>query len=281
MLEVGLRLVDPPMSWTAGTFDGHRMDIALWKWWDARRGGEFNPQGFRDVDWDELPQTRRAAFVGDSRMYGLYLEPEQTISARFSARAQGWTGMNLGQVGMTAVELVDGLQAEVTDLSPELVVLSVDINPSVQGLARRRDFSRRSHTLSNLLRSSSILRHMELAARAAWAGSQRHPVQDLDEYEADLLSSLGYFEDVGIARRIVLVGWTPMPAIAGLWDPVSYDAYRSVSRKAAAARGAKVIEVEAVLSGLDPDEAFVGPGLHYSAQASDRIAAAVAEQVAQ
>ncbi len=275
MLETGLRLVDPPMAWSAGAFDGHRLDIRAWKWWDNQRGGEFNPQGYRDTDWAALSSAKRAVFVGDSRVYGLYLDPEQTISARFTAQAPGWVGLNMGEVGMTPVELVDGLQEEITALSPQLVVLSVDINPSVLALASRRDFSRRSDALAHLLRSVAILRHLELGVRAAWAQGARQRVQSIDEYTADMQETLAHLSASGSVRPVVLVGWTPMPAIDGLWDPVTYDAYRAASRLAAVESGADVIEVEAVLSGMRASDAFVGSGLHYSAQASDKIAAAV------
>jgi hypothetical protein len=281
LLECGLRTADLPMSWTAGTFDGHRMSLRLWKWWDHRRGGEFNRYGFRDVDWPLQAHAQRVAFVGDSRIYGLYLDSDQTISARYPAHAEGWSGMNFGLVGMTPVELVDGLLDEVIRFSPQAVVLHVDINPSVLGLASRRDFSRREYTVRNLLRSSAVLRWAELGVRAAWAGGDRVRVQDLDAYESDMYDALAQLQTAGVPRAVVLIGWTPMQAIEGLWDPATYDAYRDRSRVAAAAQGAEVIEVSTVLAGMDPGQAFVGPGLHYSAQASDRIAAAVASVVVQ
>lgn len=279
LLEGGLRTADLPMSWTAGSFDGHRMSLRLWKWWDHRSGGEFNRYGFRDVDWPLEAPVQRVAFVGDSRIYGLYLDSDQTISARYGVHAQGGSGMNFGLVGMTPVELVDGLLDEVIRFSPEAVVLHVDINPSVLGLASRRDFSRREYTVRNLLRSSAVLRWAELGMRAAWAGGDRVRVQDLDAYESDMRAALAQLQEAGVPRAVVLIGWTPMQAIQGLWDPVSYDAYRQRSRVAAAAEGAEVIEVSTVLTGMNSDQGFVGPGLHYSAQASDRIAAAVASAV--
>jgi hypothetical protein len=279
-LEVGLGCIDPPMSWTAGSFDGHRYSLRLWKWLDHLSGGEFNRYGYRDVDWAQSTSSPRAAFLGDSRMYGLYVEADESIPSRLRAHAAGWEGMNFGLVGTTPVELLDHMLDDVLEFQPSAAIISVDINSSVLGLACRREFSRWDNTGTNLLRSSSILRWSDLAWRAWRSGGRRVRVQELDTYGTDLSSTLVRLQEAGVGRRVVLVGWTPMPAIEGLWDPETYDRYRTQSRATGRAHGATVVEVEALLAGMPHADAFVGPGLHYSAAASDRIAAGVATVLA-
>jgi hypothetical protein len=128
LLEGELRTADPPMSGTAGSFDGHRMILRLWQWWDHRQGGEFNRDGCQGVDWPLQVPAQRVVFVGDSWIYGVYLDSDQAISARYGAHAEGGSGMNFGLVGMPPVERVDGLLYGVTRFSPRAVVLHVDIN---------------------------------------------------------------------------------------------------------------------------------------------------------
>ncbi len=276
VLEVGLSFIDPPKTWRAGSFDGHRLSLRAWKWIDHQMDGEFNRYGYRDIDWAPSDSAPRAAFLGDSRIFGLHVDATETISARLGAHASPWQGMNFGLMGTTPVEILDYMAADVNGFAPDAVIICADINSSVLGLDTRRNFSRRNHAMTNLLRSSSILRWGDLSWRALRAGGKRVLVQELETYRSDLAASLQRFAQAGVRQRVVMVGWTPMPGFDGIWDPDVYDRYREASREAAEQAGAEVIEVEEVLLGMNKKDAFVGIGLHFSPLANDRIAQQVA-----
>ena len=214
--------------------------------------------------------------IGDSRMFGLNLGLPDTIPAQVATAAPGWETLNLGIVGATPVESLDFVVEDALKLGATAAVICVDINPSLQGLASRRNFSRHDDHLRNGLRSAATFRWAELSLWALWRGGDRIRVQPIAEYLEDLGQTLRQLQAGGATRQVVLVGWTPMPDFEGLYAQETYNEYREASRQAAKAHGAQIVEAKEAISDMEPAQAFDEPGLYYTPAATQRIGAAIA-----
>lgn len=235
------------------------------------RSFEYNRAGYRGGAWAiEADGRRRVAFLGDSRVFGLHVARDETVAARTEARAGGRIeALNFGVPGTGPWEGLDWILDDVTPYTPAAAVILWDVNPSVRSLVPAARYSRRDAVVANFLRSFALIRRPEHVLR--WVVGRRSPSVPTDEFAAQLGGVFDRLEAAGVERIVYLVGWTPMDDVPGIWTAADYERWRAAGRGVAEARGAAVLELEAL---TDADD-YAGVGLHLDHGGSDRVAAAV------
>lgn len=275
-LEVGLRIPMLPPWWEAGIWSGNilsdRLSVKL-KTLTSPGGGVHNPQGYRDRAWTTPAARPRLVAMGDSRVFGHYVQPHEAFP-QVLHRSSGWDVANLGLPGASVVEALDFILDDALALRPQAALVCYDINSSLYGVMSREAAGGRDDWGVQLARSSALVRWLELGLRAALVA--RHPVMPVDRYQLLLERLLERLEQGGAERRIVVVGWTELENYPTLFTRDRYERFRQASRDAAAADGATVVEMEAVFAGVDTDSVFLGEErMHLSPWANGRMAEAI------
>jgi hypothetical protein len=240
----------------------------------------YNRYGYRGSDWSVEPgdAERRVAVLGDSRVFGLFVDTEQTLAARIS-EAEGFEGLNFGVTGAGTFEALDYIVDDVLQTSPGAAVLLYDINPSVLALAPASSWSLRG-TWSQLLRGSALVRRLEMLLLHWRRGTEgRVPSVVFQDYKEQYREVIDRLRSGGVTQIVMLVGVTALDDHPGLFFRERYDQYREGARDVAQSRGLKVIELESVLSDLSVEEAYRGVGIHWSPDALIRIAGTVVSEL--
>lgn len=305
VLELGARLA-PPAWWEAGLFQHHWLDARIARAiardrsapepltptardglleglepaLDAASGladdNRYNRHGYRGPDWDDSPPpgVARVAVLGDSRVFGLYVGRDQTLSARIGAR-DGVEGLNFGVTGAGTFEALDTIVGDALATSPSMAVLLFDINPSVQALAPADPWGRRG-SFAQVLRGSALLRRSEMLVRHLVVGAEgRVPSVELADYVVQYGQLVQRLRDGGVSEVVIVVGATAVADRAHVFSGERYDRYRAGARSIAEAHGVRTVEVESLIADLSEAEAYRGIGIHWSPQVLERIAAAV------
>ena len=272
-LEIALRIPLLPPWWEAGIWSGNILSDRAWVQISSLTSHEHNAQGYRDREWVTPAPRPRLVAMGDSRVFGHYVEQVEAFPAVLH-RTSGWDVANLGLPGASVVESFDFILDDALALRPQAALVCYDINSSLYGVMSRESAGGRDDWGVQLARSSALVRWVELGLRAALV--DRHPVMTVDHYQALLEQLLGRLRDGGAERRIVLVGWTELENYPTLFTRDRYERFRQASRAAAAADGAQVVEMESVFRGVDTQYVFVGhERMHLSPWANARLAEAI------
>lgn len=271
-LELSLRFVPLPSWWEAGVWRGNILSDRAWVQVLRIVQGRFNRKGYRDTDREAGPGPMLVA-MGDSRVYGHYVDPSQAFPQVMDATTE-WEVANLGRPGASVVEANDFIVDDALELEPDAAVLLYDVNSSLIGLMSREEGGSRGDWGLQFARSSALLRWLELGLRAALV--ERHPVMSVERYEALLVRLLERLEAGGVTRRVVLVGWTELDTYPGLYTKERYERFRVASRAAAEQAGAHTVEMEALFSEVPQDKAFVGPErMHLTPWGHEQLARAL------
>jgi hypothetical protein len=307
VLEIGARIA-PHTWWETGLFGDH--------WLDARiirsiarstpiEGGSasssalqdnqvdpgpmgllgehrYNREGYRGSNWEQhnSDTSTRVALLGDSRIFGLYVDVDETLSATLSEH-DDLEALNFGVTGAGTFEALDYIVEDALQTQPDVAILLFDINPSVLSLSPASEWSRRS-SVAQVLRGSALLRRGEMLLLHALHGREgREPSVPEDEYLNQYRAIIDALLSGGTSRVIVLVGATILEDRAGVFEGHRYDRYRSLARQAAREAQVEAIEVEPLLAEMKPNEAYRGIGIHWSPEAIKRIASAISRQLSQ
>jgi hypothetical protein len=314
VLEFGARLA-PSFWWETGLFGDHWLDARIMRSIAQNRKHEaeshtsretkdapedpgfmglfsgiqgflgehrYNRAGYRDFNWTErgAANSTRVAVLGDSRVFGLYVDSEETISARLS-RNEGFEALNFGVTGAGTFEALDYIVDDALLTHPDAAVLLFDINPSVLSLAPASEWSRRN-TAAQVFRGSALFRRGEMLLLHAKQGRKgRRPSVPEAEYLNQYRAVIDALLDGGTSKVVLLIGVTALEHRSGIFERQRYDRYRELARQAARDRQVEVIEVEALLSDMNTENAYRGIGIHWSPEAIKRIAGALSEHLIQ
>ena len=276
-LEIALRIPPLPAWWEAGIWSGNIWSDRVWAWLISRGHPDTDARGYRHLDWSPPGTRPRVVVMGDSRVYGHYVDATEAFPHVMTLEAKrydgGWEAVNLGLPGASVVEALDFIADDALGLEPVAAILCYDVNSSLYGVMSREDAGGRDDWPVQLLRSSAILRWTELGLRAALV--ERHPVMPVQSYEDQMVALMEKLEAGGVEHQVVLVGWTQLRDYPTLFTGKRYAEFRQASRDAAWRAGAGVIEMERVFATWDPDEVFIGhERMHLSPAAHRALAEA-------
>jgi len=275
VLELGLRLPALPSWWEAGIYNGNLLSERVALLVESARNEHLNWSGYRGAEWvPERDPRPRLALLGDSRVFGLYVESEQTFASLLD-RTTAWSAYNFGIPGASSYEAVDFVVEDVIDQSPDAAVVCYDINSSLLSYFDKKDSGRRGDYSIQFLRSFATFRWAELGWKVTTG--DREPVMSVQDYRDDLSQLLRRLKEAGAERQVVFVGWTPLRDFEGLYTGERYELFRQASREVAQREGAQIVEMEEVLRGHSPDEVLTGmETIHLSVRGHRLVADALA-----